>query len=220
MSFDTRVLWQSIPFLQVGLETTVLLVLGSLAIGICLGAIACAGRLLGRGLLYRISTAYVGLCRGLPEIVLIFWIYYCGPLVFDVSLTDVESALATLSIISGAYLAEIFRAGVEAVPRGQIEAGRALGLSEFWVGWSIVIPQAVRVMVPALVGFVTILLKNTALVSAIGVTELFYEANVFAGQTLRYLEILTAVGVIYFCLIFPLSLVVQHSERRLATRTR
>jgi His/Glu/Gln/Arg/opine family amino acid ABC transporter permease subunit len=220
VSFDLRSLAEALPELMSGLATTLLLVLAALGVGIVIGLVACAGKLLGRGLLYQLGTSYVALFRGLPETVLIFWMYYCGPLVFDVRLTDFGCAVATLSIIAGAYLAEIFRAGIEAVPRGQPEAARALGLSEFWVGWSVVAPQAIRIMIPAFIGFVTILLKNSALVSAIGVAELFYQASVLAGQNSRHFELLSAVGAIYFCLIFPLSMLAQFAERRLAARIR
>ena len=220
MTFDFRVIVEAFPTLMSGLATTILLVLAALGIGIAIGIVACGGRLLGRGPLYQLGSAYIALFRGLPETVLIFWMYYCGPLVFDVRLTDFGCAVATLSIIAGAYLAEIFRAGIEAVPRGQSEAARALGLSELWVACSVVAPQAIRVMIPAFVGFTTILVKNSALVSAIGVAELFYEASVLAGQNFRHFELLSAVGAIYFCLIFPLSMLAQRFERRLAARAR
>lgn len=149
--------------------------------------------------------------------VLVFWMYYCGPLILDVRLSDVATGIATLSLIAGAYLCEIFRAGIQAVPKGQIEAARALGLSSFWVGWSVIAPQAIRIMIPTFVGFLTILLKNSSLISAIGVAELFYQASTRAATTYKYLEIYTAIGVIYFALIFPLSMMAQRAERRLAT---
>ncbi len=220
MHFDMQTLWQAIPLLAEGLKLTVLLVVVSLVIGMGIGAIACAGSMIRRGLFYHMSVSYIALFRALPETVLMFWIYFCGPLVFDIRLTDLTSAIATLAIISGASLAEIFRSGIEAVPRGQIEAGRAVGLSAWSVGRDVVLPQAIRVMLPAFFNFVTIIIKNSALVSAIGVAEIFYQANVFAGQTLRYFEVFSAVGVIYFLLIFPLSMLAQHTERRLAASAR
>jgi ABC-type amino acid transport system permease subunit len=123
-----------------------------------------------------------------------------------------------LAIPSGAYFAEIFRAGVLAVPRGQVDAGRAVGLSSFWLVWDVIAPQALRIMVPPMLGIITILIKNSALVSAIGVEELFYRANVLSGQTLRHFELLSAVAVIYFLLILPLSILVQRQEKRLLSQ--
>jgi His/Glu/Gln/Arg/opine family amino acid ABC transporter permease subunit len=214
MSFDTRIFWQSFPVLIGGAWVTVVLVAVSLAIGVCIGLLACVGRLVGHGLLYRLSALYVGLFRGLPETVLIFWIYYCGPLVFEGKLSSFQSATAALSITSGAYLAEIFRAGIEAIPRGQLEAGRAVGLSSFWLVWDVVAPQAIRIMIVPFLGLVTILIKNSALVSAIGVAELFYRANILASENFQYFAMLTAAAVIYFVMICPISIFLQRHDKR------
>lgn len=218
MSFDIRILWESLPDLIGGAWTTIWLVAVSLLIGTCLGMLACAGRLLARGLLYRLSMAFIAIFRGLPETVLIFWMYYCGPLVFEGKMSAIESAIAALSLTSGAYLAEIFRAGIEAIPRGQLEAARAIGLPPLWVVWNVVAPQAIRLMIPPFFGIVTIVIKNSALVSAIGVAELFYRAKVLAGENFHYIELLTAAALIYFAMIFPLSILVQHQEKRLLAR--
>src|SRR5262249_20237057 len=124
------------------------------------------------------------------------------------------------AIPAGAYLAEIFRAGIEAVPRGQIEAARAIGLSPFWVACDVVAPQALRTMIAPILGLGTILIKNSALGSVIGGEELVHRAMVYSGETLRYFELLTAAGIIFFILILPLSILVQVQERRLLTRDR
>jgi His/Glu/Gln/Arg/opine family amino acid ABC transporter permease subunit len=216
MIFDTSAFLAALPALASGLSMTVWLVVASMALGSVIGLVSCIGRLLERGVLGWLSTAYVNLFRGLPETVLIFWIYACGPLVLDVRLSGVESAVLALSLVSGAYLGEIFRAGVLAVPRGQIEAADALGLSIFSKTCLVVLPQAFRIMLPALFSLLTIVIKNSSIVSAIGVAELLYQANVMAADTFKYFEIFTSVGVIYFLLIFPLSLASQRLERRLA----
>ena len=215
MSFDTSILWQNLPVLASGVWMTLALVIVSLAIGIVIGLIICAGMLLGRGIAYYMSTGYVALFRALPEPVIIFWLYYCAPLILNTKLSAFEAGTIALAIPTGAYLAEIFRAGIEAVPRGQFEAARAVGLSPISVVWDVVAPQALRMMIPPMLGITTILIKNSALVSAIGVGELFYQAMVLGGQTLRYFEFLTAIAIMYFALILPLSLLVQHQERRL-----
>jgi ABC-type amino acid transport system permease subunit len=155
------------------------------------------------------------LFRGLPETVIIFWFYYCAPLILNTRLSAFWIGTVALAIPSGAYLAEIFRAGILAVPRGQLDAARAVGLSSFWLVWDVIAPQALRMMIPPMLGILTILIKNSALVSAIGVEELFYRANVLSGQTLRHFELLSAVAVIYFLLILPLSILVQRQEKRL-----
>jgi His/Glu/Gln/Arg/opine family amino acid ABC transporter permease subunit len=214
MSFDAGIFRESIPVLLNGLWTTFLLVVASLCVGMLIGAVVCAGRLNGRGLLHHLCVIYISAFRGLPETVLIFWLYFCGPLIFDSKLTAFKSATIALAVIAAAYFAEIFRAGIEAIPKGQLEAARALGLSEPVILWDIIAPQAIRLMLAPLLGYTTILIKNTSIASAIGVEELFYQANVFAGQNLRYFEVFTMAALIYFLMISPLSILVQHLGKR------
>jgi His/Glu/Gln/Arg/opine family amino acid ABC transporter permease subunit len=218
MSFDISVIWQNLPILLAGARLTIVLTVVALAIGILIGLLICAGTLLGRGLVHHLSVAYIGLFRGLPETVIVFWLYYCGPLILNTKPSAFTTALAALAIQSGAYLAEIFRAGIQAVPRGQFDAGRAIGLTAFWVIWDIIAPQALRKMIPPMLGIVAILIKNSALVSAIGVEELFYQATVLGGQTFHYFEMLSAAAVIYFLLILPISVLVQRQEKRLLAK--
>jgi His/Glu/Gln/Arg/opine family amino acid ABC transporter permease subunit len=218
MSFDTRVIWQNLPALAAGIWLTVAVVAVSLAVGILIGMLVCAGRLLARGFAYYLSVYYVALFRGLPEPIIIFWLYYCAPFILNTKLSAFTTGTVALAIPTGAYLGEIFRAGIQAVPRGQIEAARAVGLSPLWLVLDVVAPQALRMMIPPMLGIVTILIKNSALVSAIGIEELFYRATVLGGQTFRYFEFLTVAALIYFLLIMPLSALAQRQERRLARK--
>src|SRR5579863_2129834 len=119
MAFDVSVVWQNLPLLVGGVWNTLLLVIVSLTLGSLIGLAVCAGTLQGDGFVRGLAMGYVGLFRGLPETVIIFWLYYCGPLILSVKLTAFESGTLALAIPSGAYLAEIFRAGILAVPRGQ-----------------------------------------------------------------------------------------------------
>jgi His/Glu/Gln/Arg/opine family amino acid ABC transporter permease subunit len=218
--FDTTVIVRHLPELFAGVELTVLLVVVSLGVGTVLGMIACIGKLLGRGLLCWIASAYVTVMRGIPEMVVMFWIYYCGPLILDTRLSSFAAAATSMSLYAGAFLAEIFRAGILAVPRGQTEAARALGVPELFTWAEVILPQALRMMIPAFIGVVTLIVKVSGLASAIGVAELVYQANIVSGQSYRYFELFTAVGIFYFALIFPLSLLAQRYERVLARRTR
>ena len=220
MQFDTHTITAHLPELLGGVKVTILLVLTSLAFGTGLGLVACLGKLLGRGPLCWMASAYVMVMRGIPEMVVMFWIYYCGPLVLHARLSSFSAATASMSLFAGAFLAEIFRAGVLAVPRGQIEAARALAMPELSLWAEVIMPQALRMMIPAFIGLVTLVVKISGLASAIGVGELVYEANIVSGQTYRYFELFTAVGIFYFMLIFPLSLLAQRYERRLALKTR
>jgi His/Glu/Gln/Arg/opine family amino acid ABC transporter permease subunit len=215
MSFDMQAVWQNLPLLVSGIWLTIAIVVVSLAAGVVIGLVVCSGVLFARGIAYYMSVSYVALFRGLPEPIIIFWLYYCAPFILNTKLSAFATGTIALAIPTGAYLAEIFRAGIQAVPHGQIEAARAIGLAPWSVAADVVVPQAMRIMIPPTLGIVTILIKNSALVSAIGVEELFYRATVLAGQTLRYLEFLTAAALIYFVLILPLSLLVQRQERYL-----
>ena len=108
MTFDTGIIWQNLPLLLAGIWLTLLLVLTALAIGIIVGLLACAGNMLGRGIFHYLSVGYVGLFRALPETVIIFWLYYCAPLMLNARLSAFWSGTIALAIPSGAYLAGNF----------------------------------------------------------------------------------------------------------------
>jgi His/Glu/Gln/Arg/opine family amino acid ABC transporter permease subunit len=209
---------RSLPELWVGLRFTLLLVFASLAIGSVIGLFVCLGRLLGRGLLVGLCATYTTIFRGIPEAVLMFWIYYCGPLLGGFRPSSLSAALVAMSLYVGALLSEILRGGILAVPRGQAEAARSLGVPEFWVWTRVILPQAFRIVIPALIGVAALTVKVSGIASTIGVTELVFEANVTAGQSYRYFEMFTAVGVFYFLILFPMSMIAKGYERKLAKR--
>jgi len=124
------------------------------------------------------------------------------------------SGVLALSLFAAAYLAEIFRAGVLSVPRGQVEASLSLGIPEFYIWCRIIFPPALRNMMPAIVNFLTELIKATSLLSAIGIAEMSYQATILGNKTFAYVEFLSAIAVLYFLIIFPLSLSVRTMEKR------
>jgi His/Glu/Gln/Arg/opine family amino acid ABC transporter permease subunit len=217
MEFHYKVVLQNYPLLIDGLWITVQVTLIALVIGILLGTAICAMRLSGARAADRIAAAYIVFFRATPEMVLIFWGYFCIPLIFQLRVSGLWTGSIVLGLVTAAYLAEIFRAGIKAVPKGEVEAATALGL-KFRPKWRFVIlPQAMRLMVPPLVNYFTELLKNTSLLSGIGVAELALQAYLLGGQTYRYVEFLSAIALIYFAIIFPLSLLsrrLEHSEVR------
>lgn len=219
MEFDFHTLSRHFPLLMQGLWITVSLSAISLLIGIGLGLIACLGKLSETGYQYRLATSYIDIFRTIPEVVLIFWTYSCLPLLLDLRLSAETCGVIALSLFSGAFLAEIFRAGVVAVPGGQVEAANALGIPGYHIWRRIILPQAVRRMMPAFVNFLTELLKASSLLSAIGIAEMAYQANTLGAETFRYVEFLTAIAVLYFAVIFPLSLYARRAEGRLVRRT-
>ncbi|MGI9463826.1 MAG: amino acid ABC transporter permease [Aestuariivirgaceae bacterium] len=214
MEFHYKVILQNYPLLIEGFWITVQVTLIALTIGILFGAAICTMRLSGSRALDRIAAGYIVIFRATPEMVLIFWGYFCVPLIFQLRVSGLWTGSIALGLVTAAYLAEIFRAGINAVPQGEVEAATALGL-KFQPKWRFVIlPQAMRLMVPPLVNYFTELLKNTTLLSGIGVAELALQAYLLGGQTFRYVEFLSAIALIYFAIIFPLSILSRRLEHR------
>ena len=219
MKFETRQLAQHYPLLFEGLRITLEICALSLVLGILIGLVACLGKLRGRGVAYRVSVIYIDFFRTIPEVVLIFWVYSCLPLMLSLRISAEESGVIALTLFASAYLAEIFRAGILAVPRGQIEAALALGVPALHIWIRVILQPAIRRMMPAFVGFLTELVKATSLLSAIGVAEMAYQASVLGSKTFAYVEFLSAIAVLYFAIIFPLSIYARWAERRLVSRT-
>ena len=214
MEFQLGIIVRNYPLLISGLLVTLLVTAIALVIGVALGGVICAARLSGRPALVRAAKAYILFFRVTPEMVLIFWAYFCVPLVFDVRVSGLWAGSVTLGLVAAAYYAEIFRAGIGALPKGQSEAARSLGMRGVPLWRLVILPQALRMMIPPLVNYFTELLKNTTLLSAIGVGELALQAYLLGGQTFRYVEFLTAIAVIYFLIIFPLSVTSRHLEHQ------
>ena len=141
-------------------------------------------------------------------------------LIFDFRISAEGAGIVALTLYSGAFLAEIFRAGMEAVPKGQYEAANSLGIPRVWSFTLIIVPQAARMMTPPFINFLCDLVKVSSLLSAIGITELAYHASIISGETFRYLEIFTVAGIFYFLIIFPLSLYSRIRERQLTAAQR
>ncbi|NAZ35314.1 amino acid ABC transporter permease [Rubellimicrobium sp. CFH 75288] len=220
MVFDPWIVLRFWPQLLDGARITLLAFGIALAIGIPIATIVCAGRLRGGGVLAGLSAGYVTVFRIIPEAVMIFWMFYCLPPLTGYAVSGLWSGSLALALISGAYLAEIFRAGIQSVDRGQWEAAKAMALPR-WITWTrIIIPQAARFATPPFINFLTELLKGTTLLATIGVADLALRAYVLGSQTFRYLEFLTAIAIIYFVIIFPVARFAERIEHRLAAATR
>ena len=214
MDFRLQVVLSNYPPLLEGVVLTLWAAAVALTIGVVLGALGCAVRLSGRPLADRIARGYVLFFRTTPEMVLIFWGYFCVPYLFKLKVSGFWTGSIVLGLVAAAYFTEIFRAGVQAVPRGQVEASLALGLGRYPRWRFVILPQALRLMVPPIVNYLTELLKNTTLLSSIGVAELALQAYLLGGQTYRYVEFLSAIALVYFAIIFPLSMASRRLERR------
>ena len=168
-----------------------------------------------------IGTVYVDAVRGVPLIVLAYFIYFGVPaaiqgLGFDTfRLTALQAGTIALSMNCGAYMAEIIRAGIQSVDRGQMEAGRSLGLTYGSSMALIVVPQAIRTMIPAIINQYIITLKDTSILSVIGFSELTNVGKTIMGNTFKALETWTIIGVMYMVVIVTLSKLSKKLERRI-----
>ena len=220
MELEPEIVLRYLPQLAEGARVSVIAFGLALALGAPLAALICAGRLGRRRFFAGLAGGYVTVFRVIPEAVLIFWMFYCLPPLTGYQVSGLWSGTLALALISAAYLAEIFRAGIQSVNAGQWEAAKALALPRRTLWLRIIIPQATRIAIPPFINFLTELLKGTTLLATIGVGELALQAYVLGAQTFRYLEFLTAIAVIYFIIIFPIARFGEWMEHRLAAATR
>jgi His/Glu/Gln/Arg/opine family amino acid ABC transporter permease subunit len=182
----------------------------ALAVGLGVALLSEVGGAVGRGLV----RAYVEVFRNTPLLIQIFIVYFGLPQI-GLKLSPFLSGLSALTLYAAAYNAEIFRAGLEAVPRGQHEAARSTGLSGAQAAGYIIVPQAVRICLPALGNNLVSLVKNSSLVSTIGMVELMFVANDISFNNFRSFEIYGAAAVLYVVLVLGLSRGLAVLERRL-----
>ena len=216
MTFDWSVLWQYRDALAKGTATTVLLTFGTMAIALPCGAIVAALRLYAWSPLRALATAYVEFFRNLPLILVVYWAFYVLPILTGLGLSPIFTGLAALALNVTAYNAETFRAGINSIRRGQVEAAMALGMSRVQALRRVVIPQALRRILPVLASTWVSLFKDMSLVSVIAVTELAYVSMQVRAQTFRVLEMLTAMAIIYWLLGYPQAKLVDWIQRRYA----
>ncbi len=159
--------------------------------------------------------AYIEIFRCTPLLVQLVWMYYALPVLVQMEMSPGMACFLTLTLYGGAFYAEIFRGGIEAIDRGQWEAGRALGMRRGRIFRRLILPQAVRVMIPSLINQTVLQLKNTSLVSTVAVGDLLYQGSVITAAIYRPLEVYTVVAVLYFVVLFPLTLGATRLEKRL-----
>lgn len=185
-------------------------------LGTVLGGLLGLGRSSKRLWIRLPVSVYVELFLAIPILVLLIWVYYCGPILLGVNLSGFWTAVLALSLTLSAFVAEIVRSGLLAVPNGHIEAARALGMSRAQTLRLITIPQAIRVMVPPLLSMYISTLKMSSLASVIAVYELLHSAQNLIMSSFRPLEIYTVVALIYVVLVLPFAFITRRYE---ATKT-
>ncbi len=204
----TGLIWQ-------GLGVTLLYTLATVIVGLMIGLAVGVLRTIGPRWLSMPLRAYIEVFRCTPLLVQLVWMYYALPVLIGVDMSAGAACFLTLSLYAGAFYAEIFRGGIEAIDKGQWEAGRAIGMRGGRIFRRIVLPQAVQVMIPSFSNQTILQLKNTSLVSVVAVGDLLYQGTVVTAASFRPLEVYTAIALLYFAVLFPLTLLADQLERRL-----
>lgn len=206
--------WFHVGFLLQAAQWTVLLSLLAFVGGGVFGLAVALCRISRYPLLRWLTTAYIQVVQGTPLLVLLFLAYF-GLSIMGFQLAPLAAAGISLTIYSAAFLGEIWRGCIQAVPRTQWEAAECLGLNRFEQLLRVVLPQAVRIAVPPTVGFMVQIVKNTSLASVIGFVELSRAGNLVNNSTFQPFIVFTTVALFYFCLCYPLSVASRRLERRL-----
>ncbi|ANS62522.1 amino acid ABC transporter permease [Streptomyces lincolnensis] len=214
---DWSVIWSNRELYVSGLWATVLLSLAAIATGTLLGLVVAAVRTSRIPLLAQLARAYLEVFRGTPLLIQMLFIYFGAAYLGLVGITVFGAALLALTLYQGAYIAEIFRAGIEAVPRGQWEAARVLGLPRLQTFLSVVLPQTRAIVLPPLVGQYLSLIKDTSIAVVIGYVELVRQGQAVIDRVGDPATSYIAVAVLYFVICYPLSLLVRHMERKAVT---
>jgi polar amino acid transport system permease protein len=213
--WDFYFLQRYIPLFWKGVGVTLAYTVGTIIIGLLIGLIVGLGRLTKSKLLNIPLVAFIEAFRCTPLLVQIVWFYYALPVLLGIQIPATAAAVMTLSLYTAAFYAEIFRGGIVSIERGQWDAARALGLSPWAMMRKVILPQAVRRMVPPFVNQSITQLKNTSLVSTIAVPDLLYQGTLITADTYRPLEVYTVVALVYFAMLFPSTLLAQWYERHL-----
>ncbi|GHT00234.1 glutamine ABC transporter permease [Synergistales bacterium] len=206
------VVYQNLPLFLNGIRMTLTISFLALLVSIPVGVLAGLFRVSRWRALRFVSALYVEFFRGVPLLVLLIWIFFV--LGRFLKLSPYASAVAGLGIFSGAFVAEIVRAGIQAVPRGQMEAARASGMTYIQAMRHVILPQALRKVLPPMASQFIILVKDSSLVSVISVVDLSMVAKNLVATTFRSIEIWTFVAVLYFVITYSLSRLIALCERK------
>lgn len=214
MSFNVDLAVSAIPLLLMGALVTVKITAISVGLGIVIGLFVGIARIAHSRILRVLAAIYVDFLRGTPLLVQIFLIYFALPIVTGHHMDPFVAAIASCSINSGAYVAEIFRAGIQSIDAGQMEAGRSLGMTWGQTMRYIIVPQAFKRVIPPLGNEFIALLKDSSLVSVIGFEELTRRGQLVIARTYGSLEIWTCVAILYLIMTVTISRFVAYLERR------
>ncbi len=203
MTFDYAAIWDNRDILINGVFNTLLISFIAIPIGILIGVLICMARISKRRLLHWPAIAYIELMRNIPLLILIFMMFYALPF-YGIRLSGLTTGFVCLSIYGGAYFAEVFRGGVEAVPKGQFDAAKALGLKYGFYMRRVIFPQLYTYVFPPGTNIALTMIKESSLLSMITVAELTYAAHDINGRTFTPIETFATIALIYWiiCTVF------------------
>lgn len=211
---DFELIEKALPILLLGAGVTIEITAVSVFIGFCIGLFVGIARICKVKVLRILAAIYADCIRGTPLLVQIFLIYFALPILTEHRVEPFVAAVAACGINSGAYVSEIFRAGIQAIDVGQMEAGRSLGLSWWQTMYYVILPQAVRNILPPLGNEFIAMLKDSSLVSVIGFEELTRRGQLIIAQTYGSFEIWSTVAVLYLIMTLAISRVVAMLEKK------
>ena len=214
------IVWENLPFLLNGLELTIILAIVSNFVSFFLGIALALCRLSKRFLISYPATGYIEVVRATPLIMVIFWVYFMIPIVTHMTANVITSVLIAFIGFNCSYIAEIVRAGILSLPKGQAEAAKVTGLNYFETMYYVILPQALKNMIPAVINRFVATLKSTSLAYIIGATEFFRAAVIVNNREFVPYEIFAFVAVVYFICCYVLSLGSQIIEKRLTVGQR
>jgi polar amino acid transport system permease protein len=198
-----------------GTGLTILISVVSIILATILAVIGAMGRLSGNGYVNGAASLYVSLVRGTPLLVQIYFVFFALPQI-GIVLDPIPAGIVALAFNYGAYMTEIFRAGIQAVPRGQREAAEALGMPERQIMRRIVLPQAIRIVIPAIGNDFVSMIKDSSLVSVVGLQEILWRANTVGRSNSQLIQALLIAALVYWALTIFFSTFQARLERRLA----
>lgn len=211
------ILWTYRDVFVSGIWITIQLAFIAYFLAVVTGMIACLGSLSRNRVIRAPAVFYIEFSRNTPILVQVVWVHFAWPEILGVSFTAYTSAVIALMLQSSGYLAEEYRAGIESIDKGQIEASQSLGMTYPRLMRRIVIPQAVMRMIPGILNQFVTCFKSTSIVSVIAVHDLMYQGQVLVSSTFLPMEIYTIVAAMYFLMVFAFSTLVRRLSRRLPT---
>lgn len=214
MKFDPSIVFANWDILAYGLLVTLKYTIYTCAIGLAIGLFVALLQLTPWLILRWTGRVWVEFFRNVPLLVLLMWTYYALPIFLQIQIGKETAGILGLGFYASGFYAEILRAGVQSIDRGQTDAAIALGMGYVQRMKRIILPQALRRMVPPLMGQTIMQLKNTTLLSVLTIPDLLYQAGYIASFTYRPMEVYTAIGAVFILLLFPLSALSRRFERK------